>query len=39
LAAFEVKAILGNTAGEELLRKINIVLNWFEELNDRVPVD
>jgi hypothetical protein len=21
------------------LRKINIVLNWFEELKDRVPVD
>ncbi len=26
-------------AATESPRKINIVLNWFEELKDRVPVD
>ena len=29
----------GAGAKEEKPRKINIVLNWFEELKERVPVD
>jgi Tol biopolymer transport system component len=28
-----------NESSEEELRKINIVLNWFEELKERVPTD
>jgi hypothetical protein len=31
-------ATAGKTAAAEAPRKINIIVNWFEELRQRVPV-
>ena len=31
-------SIKGNTTGEVASQVINVVLNWFEELKQRVPV-
>ena len=29
----------GSESASEIPRKINVVLNWFEELKEKVPVD